>query len=119
MHCVDTAIEHLDQLLARGLTPEEPPKIQVRAGEGVGACEVPRGTLFHHYRIDDEGKVAWANCIIPTGQNLGNIEADMREMVPQILALPQDDIRLRLEMLVRAYDPCISCSTHMLQVNFV
>ncbi len=119
VHCVETAIEHLDSLLARGLTPEAPPKIEVRAGEGVGACEVPRGTLFHHYRIDDEGKVAWANCIIPTGQNLGNIEADMRELVPQILALSPDDIRLRLEMLVRAYDPCISCSTHMLQVSFV
>lgn len=119
VHCVETAIEHLDQLLARGLTPEAPPKIEVRAGEGVGACEVPRGTLFHHYRLDDQGKVAWANCIIPTGQNLGNIEADMRELVPQILALSPDDIRLRLEMLVRAYDPCISCSTHMLQVSFV
>src|SRR5579859_425625 len=118
VHCVETAIEHIDRLLATGLKEEEPPQIQVRAGEGVGACEVPRGTLFHHYRIDDEGKVAWANCIIPTGQNLANIEADMRALVPQIIALPQDDIRLRLEMLVRAYDPCISCSTHMLEVAF-
>jgi sulfhydrogenase subunit alpha len=118
VHCVETAIVHIDRLLAAGLKEEEPPQIQVRAGEGVGACEVPRGTLFHHYRIDDEGKVAWANCIIPTGQNLANIEADMRALVPQIMALPQDDIRLRLEMLVRAYDPCISCSTHMLEVAF-
>ena len=79
---------------------------------------MPRGTLFHHYRIGDDGRIAWANCIIPTGQNLGNIEADMRALVPQILALTQGEIRLRLEMLVRAYDPCISCSTHMLAVSF-
>jgi len=118
VHCMETAIEHLDQLLARGLTPEAPPQIEPHAGEGVGACEVPRGTLFHHYHIGDDGKIAWSNCIIPTGQNLGNIEADMRALVPQILDLPQDDIRLRLEMLVRAYDPCISCSTHMIEVSF-
>ncbi len=118
VHCVETAIEHLDRLLARGLTPEEPPRIEPHPGEGVGACEVPRGTLFHHYRLAADGTVAWANCIIPTGQNLGNIEADMRALVPQILALSPDEIRLRLEMLVRAYDPCISCSTHLLEVNF-
>ena len=118
VHCIETAIEHLDRLLARGINPEAPPQIAPRAGEGVGACEVPRGTLFHHYRIGEDGRIAWANCIIPTGQNLENIEADMRALVPQILALTQDEIRLRLEMLVRAYDPCISCSTHMLAVSF-
>ena len=118
VHCVETAIEHLDQLLARGLTPEAPPQFELQPGEGVGACEVPRGTLFHHYRIGGDGNIIWANCIIPTGQNLGNIEADLRALVPQILDRPQDDIRLQLEMLVRAYDPCISCSTHLLEVQF-
>jgi coenzyme F420-reducing hydrogenase alpha subunit len=83
----------------------------------VGACEVPRGTLYHHYRIE-EGKIAAANCIIPTGQNLANIEADMRTLVPKILNRKSEEITLALEMLVRAYDPCISCSTHMLEVRF-
>jgi len=117
-HCVEDAIARLDMLLERGIQPETLPAIEVRACEGVGACEVPRGTLYHHYRIGDDGRIAGANCIIPTGQNLANIEADMRALVPSILDRAQDEIRLALEMLVRAYDPCISCATHMLDVQF-
>jgi sulfhydrogenase subunit alpha len=79
---------------------------------------VPRGILFHEYNVGDDGRIVGANCIIPTGQNLANIEADMRALVPKILDKAQDQIRLMLEMLVRAYDPCISCSTHMLDVKF-
>jgi sulfhydrogenase subunit alpha len=78
---------------------------------------VPRGILFHEYAIED-GVIVGANCIIPTGQNLANIEADMRALVPTILDKPQPEIAHALEMLVRAYDPCISCSTHLLQVKF-
>lgn len=118
-HCVEEALILIDRLLARGIQPEEPPPVEVRAGEGVGACEVPRGTLYHHYWIGEDGRITGANCIIPTGQNLANIEADMRALVPTLLARPQDEIRQALEMLVRAYDPCISCSTHMLEVSFV
>lgn len=119
VHCVEEAVALIDRLLTRGIQPEEPPRIEVRAGEGVGACEVPRGTLYHHYWIGEDGRIIGANCIIPTGQNLANIEADMRALVPTLLARSQDEIRQALEMLVRAYDPCISCSTHMLEVSFV
>ncbi|MGA2111585.1 MAG: Ni/Fe hydrogenase subunit alpha [Anaerolineales bacterium] len=117
VHCVEEAVRILDQLLAQGFAWEEPVKPSRLSGEGVGACEVPRGTLYHHYRIE-EGKIAAANCIIPTGQNLANIEADMRTLVPKILNRKSEEITLALEMLVRAYDPCISCSTHMLEVRF-
>jgi coenzyme F420-reducing hydrogenase alpha subunit len=118
VHVVEDAIALIDQLLRRGIVWEEPVAPARLSGEGVGACEVPRGTLFHHYKIDD-GHVTEANCIIPTGQNLANIEADMRALVPQILDHSQEDITLALEMLVRAYDPCISCSTHLLDVRFI
>ena len=57
--------------------------------------------------------------MIPTNQNHESIEDDMRALVPQILDKPQDEVRLTLEMLVRAYDPCVSCSTHYLDVTFV
>ena len=117
-HCVESAITLVDALLERGVQPEALPPVEVRAGEGVGACEVPRGTLYHHYRLGDDGRITGANCIIPTGQNLANIEADMRALVPRLLDRPQYEVRLALEMLVRAYDPCISCSTHMLDVTF-
>ena len=59
-----------------------------------------------------------ANCIIPTGQNLANIELDMKALVPTLLDRTQQQITHALEMLVRAYDPCISCSTHLLDVRF-
>jgi coenzyme F420-reducing hydrogenase alpha subunit len=74
--------------------------------------------LFHHYAYKD-GHVVSADCIIPTGQNLANIELDMRALVPQLLERPQEEITQSLEMLVRAYDPCISCSTHLLHVEYV
>ena len=118
VHAVEDSIRLIDELLARGVEWEEPVPPARLSGEGVGACEVPRGILFHHYTIED-GLVTEANCIIPTGQNLQNIENDMQALVPTILDRTEDEITLALEMLVRAYDPCISCSTHMLDVKFV
>lgn len=118
VHAVEDAIRLADELLERGVEWEEPARPARLTGEGVGSCEVPRGILFHNYRIED-GLIVGANCIIPTGQNLQNIENDMRALVPTILDRPQADITLALEMLVRAYDPCISCSAHMLDVRFV
>lgn len=118
VHAIEDSIQLVDRLLARGVRWEDPVPPARLSGEGTGSCEVPRGVLFHNYVIED-GIVIGANCIIPTGQNLANIEADMRALVPQILDRPQNEIALALEMLVRAYDPCISCSTHMLDVKFV
>jgi coenzyme F420-reducing hydrogenase alpha subunit len=117
VHCAEDAIRLCDVLLKRGIAWEDPAKPARMSGEGVGACDVPRGTLFHNYAIAD-GLVTGANCIIPTGQNLNNIEADMRALVPTLLDRKPPEITLALEMLVRAYDPCISCSTHMLDVRF-
>jgi len=108
-----------DELVDRGIEEEPLYEFQDKGGEGVGSCDVPRGILFHDYVIDDDGLIQGANCIIPTNQNHANIQADMEFLVPQILDKPQDEIRLMLEMLVRAYDPCISCSTHLLDVEFV
>jgi coenzyme F420-reducing hydrogenase alpha subunit len=85
----------------------------VRAGEGVGAVEAPRGILFHSYRTDEFGLIADADCVIPTNQNLANLEGDMRALVPEILHLGDAEIQQRLEMLVRSYDPCISCAVHV------
>lgn len=127
VHSLEESIEILEgfkdkgvdysQALVVGLN--EKGTIPVRAGNGVGAVEVPRGILFHNYEIDGKGKIVNANCIIPTGQNLNNIELDMAALVPQILDKSQEEITLLMEMLVRAYDPCISCSAHFLNVKFV
>ena len=127
MHCLEEAISILEGFQKKGADQSErvtvgmneKGTIPVRAGSGVGAVEVPRGILFHCYEIDGEGMIANADCVIPTGQNLGNIERDMRKLVPEVLDRTDEEITLLMEMLVRAYDPCISCSTHFLDVKFV
>ncbi len=121
VECVQV-IEHglqlLDELLTAGIKPE-PVKVEPKAGEGVGSVEAPRGILFHRYAFDDKGMCTRANICIPTGQNHANIQKDFEAFAPQIIDRPQEEITLLLEMLVRSYDPCISCSTHYLNVEFV
>jgi sulfhydrogenase subunit alpha len=119
VHCIEDSILLIDKLIDRGIKEEPLYQFQGKGGEGVGSCDVPRGILFHNYIIDDDGLIQGANCIIPTNQNYANMEADMRALVPQILDRPQEEITLMMEMLIRAYDPCISCSTHFLNVEFV
>jgi coenzyme F420-reducing hydrogenase alpha subunit len=103
-----------DEEIVVGLNEQR--RIPVRAGNGVGAVEVPRGILFHNYQTDENGLILNANCVIPTNQNTGNIEYDMMKLMPEILDRSDEDITLALEMLVRSYDPCISCSTHLMTV---
>lgn len=119
VHCMESAIALIDLILARGLHAE-PPVQPTKFGRGVGAAEVPRGLLFHEYTIGDDGHITDVNLIIPTGQNLANIEADLRALVPKLLdaGLGKEEMTLKLEMLVRAYDPCISCATHFLDVSW-
>ena len=115
---VESAVELIDDLLTAGLR-QETPHVEPQAGEGVGCVEAPRGILFHRYAFDEQGRCTSANMSIPTNQNHGNIQRDMEVLLPQIVERSEEDIRLWLEMLVRAYDPCISCSTHYLHVEFV
>lgn len=126
-HCTEEAISLVEYLLENGVDETEAVivgvnenrSIPLRAGNGTGAVEVPRGILFHHYHIDKEGIILEADCVIPTAQNLQNIEDDMHKLVPELLDKTDEEITLALEMLVRAYDPCISCSTHFVEVKIV
>jgi len=115
---VEHSLQLIDELLTAGIKYETL-HVKPKAGMGVGAVEAPRGVLFHRYAFDDDGRCVSANCCIPTNQNHGNIQKDFEALVPQIMDRSQDEIRQMLEMLVRAYDPCISCSTHFLDVEFV
>ena len=86
------------------------------ATEGVGVAEAPRGTLIHHYKIDEHGLIKWVNLIIATGQN----NLAMNRSVLQVARhyVKGDKITHgmlnRVEAVIRAYDPCLSCSTHAL-----
>ena len=86
--------------------------LSIRAGSGTASTEAPRGTLYHTLAIDDDGIVTAGNVITPTAQNLANLEADMRAFAPTVVGLPEDEFVLRIEQLVRAYDPCLSCAVH-------
>jgi sulfhydrogenase subunit alpha len=122
VHNVEDSIRLIDELEADGLQRQPDyykPEIKVKAGRGVGATEVPRGLLFHDYTYNEKGVCTKANCVIPTNQNHGNIELDMKDLLPKVLDKTEKEIELSLEMLVRAYDPCISCSTHCIKVHFV
>ena len=128
VHAMEDSIRIIEELKNKGINYDEEilvglneqNKIKVNPGNGSGAVEVPRGILFHNYEVDEKGIITKANCIIPTGQNCNNIEYDMKKFVPEMLVDKSDEeITLGLEMLVRAYDPCISCSAHFLDVKFV
>jgi coenzyme F420-reducing hydrogenase alpha subunit len=120
-HCYDEVRKLLDQLLTMDLSEATlTPNVHPKAGRGIGLTEVPRGTLVHDYTYDENGICTKANCVIPTGMNLGNIDRDMQKYVPEVIATrTQEQIAHDLEMLVRAYDPCISCSVHLLKVRWV
>ena len=121
VHCLERGIEVCDLLLGMPDIESEVAEYEVRAGRGVAGLEVPRGTLFHEYEIDDDGLVVSANVITPTAQNLANAEHDLRNAAENRLAAvpPRGDaeLRLDLEMVARAYDPCISCSVHVVRVD--
>jgi len=122
VHSVEDSIRLIGELEAAGLQHQPDynnPEVKVKAGRGIGAVEVPRGILFHDYTYNQKGICTKANCIIPTNQNHGNIELDMKALLPKVLGKSEKEIELSLEMLVRAYDPCISCSTHCIRVHFV
>ncbi len=117
-HVVETSIRMIDELLTKGLTQEKV-KVSPRAGRGSGCVEAPRGILFHTYEFDKSGNCVYGNMCIPTNQNHANIQKDFEKLVPQFIHLGQEGLRQTMEMLVRAYDPCVSCSTHFLNVEFV
>lgn len=117
-HVVEVSIELIDKLLTQGLK-EEKVKVTPRAGRGSGCVEAPRGILFHTYEFNKKGECIAANICIPTNQNHANIQKDFEKFVPEYMHLGQEGLRQGMEMLVRSYDPCISCSTHLLNITFV
>ena len=115
---VEASLQLIDELLTAGIK-NETVKSSPKAGKGSGCVEAPRGILFHDYEFDAKGNCVTADICIPTNQNHASIQEDFEKLVPEIFDKSEDQIRLKMEMLVRSYDPCISCSTHMLNVEFI
>jgi len=111
VHEVEEARNIVNQLLENGIAEENFP-VEAHAGRGIGAVEAPRGLLIHDYIYDGSGHIVKANCVIPTNQNHANIQHDLEELVQSNPDRKNDNLRQLCEMLIRSYDPCISCSTH-------
>ena len=120
VYCVESAIQFCESYLAFDEAEIELRDVEPRAGRGIGAIEAPRGTLYHEYEIDDDGKVIAANVVTPTAQNLANVERDLRHSGDRLLrtaGVSDTDLKRSFEMIARAYDPCISCSVHVLRLG--
>jgi NAD-reducing hydrogenase large subunit len=109
-------IERIEQILADPRILET--HVRATAGvnrlEGAGFAEAPRGTLHHHYKVDDDGKMVWANLVIATGQNnramnLGVLQAARHYVKDGKFT---EGMLNRIEAVVRTFDPCLSCSSH-------
>jgi coenzyme F420-reducing hydrogenase alpha subunit len=116
LHYLEHAIQVIDTLRQKELKAGVV-DFKIRAGTGTAAVEAPRGVLIHRYSIDASGRVTGADVITPTAMNYANIEADAQALVPQLTSLSKEEAELRVNMLLRAYDPCISCSVHFVRVE--
>jgi sulfhydrogenase subunit alpha len=93
--------------------------VSTRAADAVGAVECPRGTLYHSYSLNERGQILAADMVTPSAQNTARIELDIKEVVSQAADPESAQLRANLETLVRAYDPCNTCATHMVSVRYV
>lgn len=91
-------------------------KHEVKGGEGGGITEAPRGSLYHWYRVNKQGVVEAADIVTPTAHNAYNLETDLRDLISSIAEKESEEIKFESEKLVRAYDPCFSCSVHIVKI---
>ncbi len=115
LYDVEYALELVEKLLRNKIKPEAPLPVLVKAGTGTAASEAPRGILFHSYTFDKTGHCTAADVITPTAQNLACAEYHFRAMVEQNPQAETSVLKKQLEMIARAYDPCISCSVHLVE----
>jgi coenzyme F420-reducing hydrogenase alpha subunit len=110
VHLVEEGIRLIDLLLIR---VESNAQSEVTRGNtGVGAVEAPRGLLLHDYTVGKGGAIERVNIVTPTSQNLASIDADLNAFLPCLDGLSESEVASRAQALIRAYDPCLSCSTH-------
>ncbi len=108
VHGIWECIELLDSLETENYLIN----VTVREGSGAAATEAPRGLLYHYYEVNKRGIIEKANIVTPTSHNSLSLEETLKKLVNENIDKPEEDLSLLCEMLVRAYDPCFSCSVH-------
>jgi len=116
VHSVDRAHDIIEGLLSSGLEQEGLVEFDVYASRGINAVEAPRGLLYHDYTFDESGSILKSNIITPTAQNAANIEKDAKVIAENLLGKQDEEVKQALEIMARAYDPCISCSVHLVHL---
>ncbi|MEM2929271.1 MAG: Ni/Fe hydrogenase subunit alpha [Thermoproteota archaeon] len=111
------AIEEMRSILREGVDIPPARKPRFRQSTGAALTEAPRGLLYHSYSLDRDGIVLNADIVTPTAQNSWRIERDVFELLPSVAHLDDEALKSLLGMLVRAYDPCISCSVHAFTIR--
>jgi len=120
VQAIERATELIDEIIEEfAASNSQGPKFGYQTGnskKGTGTVECPRGTLYHYYEMDETGTITKADMITPSAQNTARIELDIRQVVTG--QNEGGDISGHLETLVRAYDPCNTCATHMVSINW-
>jgi sulfhydrogenase subunit alpha len=116
LHSIDHSIEILQ---GNEFKNEKEIKLKAKNCEGVGVIEAPRGTLYYWIIMEKDGKIKYGNLVIPTAQNQIIMESDIKRLVQGMIHERKSKIQMEIEKLIRAYDPCMSCATHFLKVNWV
>jgi coenzyme F420-reducing hydrogenase alpha subunit len=112
------AVDEASRIIDAYEPPSSPASAyETRPGIGRAITEAPRGSLYHVYETDEQGLIRSARIVPPTSQNQARIEADLRELVPEIVRSTRTEATRACEMAIRNYDPCISCSTHFLRLE--
>jgi coenzyme F420-reducing hydrogenase alpha subunit len=113
-YLLSSLLQEADTLKRNGslirLAPQE--------GAATGAVECPRGTLYHRYTLDGRGIILSADMVTPSAQNTRRIEMDITRIVEELHPSKNSQVQQVLETLVRAYDPCNTCATHMVNVTW-
>jgi sulfhydrogenase subunit alpha len=110
---IEQALRTVERLLDGSLISEAPITVRPRAARGVAVTEAPRGLLIHSYEYDSDGRVVAADVVTPTAMNAASLERHIRRTIEQSDEKDIPTLTRKSEMIARAYDPCISCSVHL------
>lgn len=115
LHCIDQSVDILKTIQ---LQPERPLVPERKPGVGKAVIEAPRGALYYKLEVDEKGRILNGDIVVPTGQNQIGIEESIKSYLEQNMDKEQSVLEHEIETIVRAYDPCMSCASHFLKVNW-
>jgi len=115
LHAIDASLDLIPKYEALA---EKPVTFQPKEAIGIGLIEAPRGVLYHRAEMSADGKITKNKVIVPTGENQIGIENSIRQYVSTNMDKSKEELTVEIQKVIRAYDPCMSCATHFLKMNW-